>query len=193
MGKVCLNMNYKTIYDKAFQSTSYNVSDVTNDPTYKTLMKFLREHEVRTMVDVGSGKGFMEEPIMRDFPQIQITTIDLQKYHRLEIPHINLDITSETKWSHDTHYDFLLCNGVLEHIEQENLYDIVRWFAAICEHAIIMTANHSDIVGGTELHITRQQLPFWDALFESHFNILDTLNRDDIWYVHTLQTRSVHV
>jgi 2-polyprenyl-3-methyl-5-hydroxy-6-metoxy-1,4-benzoquinol methylase len=73
-------------------------------------------------------------------------------------------------------FDFIICNDVLEHVEEKDipdvLYNIYRHLS-LAGRASLCVANHSDVYySDTELHVTQQDCMWWMKQIERLFKVL---------------------
>lgn len=182
-------MKYKEIYDHVFSHVKYNSENIDLSPSYGMIKEWLVNNTGKTLIDVGCGRGFITAKIMEDFPDLEISTADLGKYHTLSTEHFDLDMSGDGREKITKIYDFLISNGVLEHIDIKDLDISVEWLSKICKQAFIMTANHQDSYAGHKLHITNEPESFWNELISKYFIIINQVNRNDIWFFYYLESK----
>ena len=122
----------------------------------------------RSFLDAGCGAGFNIEPIAEQFPKIQIVGTDLtekicqiaaknlEKYTQVTICKLNLE-----KDSLNQTFDFILCNQVLEHIDNDLL--ALKNLGQMANKYILMTVpsgrqNSTSLLNGHIRHYSELDL-----------------------------------
>lgn len=131
--------------------------------------------------------------IHTEFPNVKITSVDLDNFHNLDI--INdfkyCDITSNEDRNKllNKKYDCLINLDFLEHIEKKYIDDIIKLFSDLSSYCIIAVANHSDIFDGVELHLIQENNNWWKSKIEQQFNITyyKNNNRDTLYFYEVKQ------
>lgn len=174
-----MEINYKEIYSQAFSEKSYS-SDYHIQYNYvlKSLKnKFLKDDKF-SVIDIGSGRGHLLKTLKIEFPNIEITSVDLANFHNLDFVNkfIDCDITKEEdreKLLNDK-YDVLINLDFLEHIEEKYIDDILKTFVQISNFHIIAIANHSDKFNDVELHLIQQSNVWWEnEKLNKYFKIIN--------------------
>lgn len=170
------NVNYHEIYRNAFADASYcNVPD--SEFRWEYCRAFIQIHRqlINTIADVGTGRGNLISILMREFPQLQIMAIDVGKYHNKPVPHITIDLVTELgqRLVSEMSVDVVTCVDVLEHLEEPAIGPVIAAISQCCRFAVLTIANHSDIMNGTELHLTQKPMNWWRSIIEEDFVILD--------------------
>ena len=182
-------MTYKEVYDDVFSHERYNADSIDANPSYKMIKEWLTNNTGKTLIDVGCGRGLIAERITEDFPELEVSTADLGTYHALSTEHFEIDMAGEGKEKITKVYDFLISNGVLEHLDVKDLGLSIEWLSNICEKAFIMTANHADSYAGHKLHITNKPEAFWTELISKYFTIISQVNLSDTWFFYHLESK----
>ena len=170
---------YRQIYDYAFSNIeSYQVTDGINynehKPALVFVMEWLKNNPIRTVMDVGSGRGLVLRMIQRDFPSIGITAVDLNDYANLDFARFikaDLSLESDRGKLCSESCDLITCLDVLEHLEKELIDPVLQLFAGVSENAILSIANHSDKVGGLELHLIQEDDEYWTDMISKWFDV----------------------
>jgi nucleoside-diphosphate-sugar epimerase/GT2 family glycosyltransferase len=166
-------LNYKLIYENSFKNQNYN-THIDTEYRFQLVKKFVTDNIIKTILDVGSGRGQLIK-ILKDLnKEIQITSSDVKKFHEhdCEFTEINLcddklkDIKGMKK------YDLITCLDVLEHIEEKCVDNTLKFFSEYSSNVILSIANHSDIIDGVELHIIQKTMSFWKPKIEKYFDII---------------------
>jgi hypothetical protein len=159
------------IYQLQFKRPSYARNRITPDHDYV----LARLPQSGTLLDVGTGAGNFIRKVMAQFPEIVISTCDLQKFHAYDLPFFPVDLTDPVKlWTLAAKSEPLIsCVGVLEHLPEERVQAAIAAIAQACTYtALITTANHTDIgAGGHELHLTQQPMEWWLDRLERCFDV----------------------
>jgi len=167
-------MNYKKVYKEMFSIQNYN-SD--HSVSYSLATKFLKEiestNEISTISDIGSGKGHL---IKRLPTEKKIYSYDLQNFLDKELKNkvtfSHLDLSDATSLNKITKTDILFCLDVLEHLEEKYVEQVLRRFSKSCDFCFLTIANHSDIIGGVELHLIQEGKEYWSSKISKYFDIL---------------------
>lgn len=118
----------KEFYDTVTFPGLYCAEDVTEHGDYliyERYLKFLEEHDIKTILDVGCGSGFITNIIAYNFPNIKIVAVDFSdtinhgKKISKELGLTNItwkqinffDLKSET-------FDLVLSNGSIHHMPE---------------------------------------------------------------------------
>lgn len=129
------------------------------------------------LFDIGTGSGTFVKKALARFPGLRVHTSDLDNYHGMSLPFMELDLTKEEDLQRlaARNEPFVTCIGVLEHLPEEFVPAAVRAIAsATAGRAVVVTANHVDKgVDGADLHLTFRPGPWWKALFAQYFEVLD--------------------
>ena len=125
-------------------------------PRVKSVLGFLHNiipnHHCRTLLDIGSGRGAFLFPLMRDFPELEVTSIDILP-HRIEMLeciriggidnlHPGIDNICTTTMPSKS-FDIVTALEVLEHIPDTSaaVGNIVRLAK---KYVIISVPSHPD-------------------------------------------------
>lgn len=168
--------DYKGVYSKLFASETDYIDIHPELHRYKMVYKELQKlNNVKTLIDVGCGEGSLIRGLQVKFPDMTISSADLDNFHNIEgveFKAINL-AEKETLFTVDEPFDLLTCLDVLEHIEQRGIIDIIEWFSVISKKQILTIANHSSVHNGEQLHKICKDMDWWTPRIEKHLNILD--------------------
>jgi hypothetical protein len=83
-------MNYKKIYNQIFDIEIYNSSPSIS---YNISLDFILSKKIKSLIDIGSGRGNMIKKIFDYGYYTNITSCDLEKYHNYDVKFISLDLT----------------------------------------------------------------------------------------------------
>jgi hypothetical protein len=149
------------IYQLQFKRPTYARNRITPDHDYV----LARLPQAGTLLDVGTGAGNFVRKVTERFPQIEVSTCDLQKFHAFDLPFFAVDLCDPEllKGLAARSEPLISCVGVLEHLPEELVQAAIAAIAQACtDTALITTANHTDIgAGGHELHLTQQPMEWW--------------------------------
>ena len=167
-------INYKKIYNSAFENNYYN-QHPSEEFRFQYVLEFVKNNNINNLIDVGSGRGKLIEVIKTYDSSIDITSCDLTKYHNYDVNFIEMDLTDEETFEliNKEEFDLLTCLDVMEHIEKKYVNNIIQNFSRISNYAVLSIANHSDILNGVELHLIQEDMSFWKPLLENYFKIID--------------------
>jgi 2-polyprenyl-3-methyl-5-hydroxy-6-metoxy-1,4-benzoquinol methylase len=167
-------MEFKKIYENAFSNNSYN-THTDKEPRFELVKNYVLENNVKTMIDIGSGRGNIIKILNELNFTVDITSTDLTKFHDYDVPFLELNLCDKNSYGSifDKKYDLLTCLDVLEHIEKNCVNDVFELFSKISKYSLITIANHSDIQDGVELHIIQENMDYWGPIIEKFFVIED--------------------
>jgi ubiquinone/menaquinone biosynthesis C-methylase UbiE len=125
-----------------------------------------------TLVDVSSGRGKLIEKIL-EIPdkKISVTTTDVKKFHDLDVPFIKIDLSKDLKILKNYKFDVIVCNDVLEHLDESYIEDVIRTFSEVSNKGFFSIANHPDSHHGVVLHTIQKDLAWWKELIEKYYLI----------------------
>jgi len=158
---------YATIFK---EKNSYN-SDINCDNYKYVINELLKINTFNSLFDIGSGRGNLISSIRKIFPNIKISTSDIQKFHDFDEVFYQIDLYDVSTLNQIDKHDIITCTDVLEHIEEKYINNILKKISEKCEIAIFTIANHSDIINGVELHLIQKDEKFWTEILSQHFKI----------------------
>jgi trans-aconitate methyltransferase len=85
--------------------------------------------EIRTVLDVGAGTGLWREWFAAERPRVAYRSIDVSDYACRRYGHEQADIST---WRPDTPSDLVVCQGVLQYLDDEACSRAVANLAAAC-------------------------------------------------------------
>lgn len=182
-------MNYLDVYKGCFNDPQYsNEHHIQYDYVIRqinaTFLAPLRGSGAepglkrpKRVIDVGSGRGQLIALIQMNFPDVEITSVDLEKFHKRDVAQfIQCDLSkpaSRDQLKKSGTYDLVTCTDVFEHLDESFMEDVISTLATLAPNAIYAVANHSDVINGIELHTIQRDHLWWSALFEKYYTILD--------------------
>jgi len=184
-------IDFKKIYENSFSNPNYNLHN-DEEFRFQFVKNFILKTEIKTMIDIGSGRGNVLKIVTETFPNIIVESSDLKKFHGLntKFHEINLCDSKTFKSIEDSKYDLLSCLDVLEHIEKDCVDDVLSLFSKISKYSLLTIANHSDKQNGVELHLIQENLTYWNPIIEKYFEILDTKKEyNEKLYLLTLKSK----
>jgi len=117
----------KEFYDTVTFPGLYSAAEVVDHGDYliyERYLKFIEENDIKTILDVGCGSGYITNIIAYNFPHIKIVAVDFSDtiYHGEKI-NKELGLTN-VKWCRENFlnanvggpYDLVLANGSLHHM-----------------------------------------------------------------------------
>ena len=129
--------------------------------------------KIKSLLDLGSGRGNMIKKIFDYGYSANIISCDLRKYHDYNVEFISLDLTKIKDLNKIPESELILCLDVLEHIEEIYIEKIIDEFSKKCKHCVLSIANHSDIFENIELHLIQKDETFWTSIIEKKFKIIE--------------------
>lgn len=162
-------MSINDVYRQLFMGSSYN-NHAGEEIRYEFALKELRSQSVETLIDISSGRGCFLSLVP---PSVAITSTDIEKFHTFDCKFVHLDLTDVGAFPYpDRRWDLLSCLDVLEHIPEEYLDEALIFMSKLAKRFCFSIANHSDKVGGIELHLIQQNQEWWDQKLRALFDIL---------------------
>lgn len=161
----------KDIYERLFMTTDY-ADHLDYEPRYTYAMKHIGDPS--SVADIGCGRGMLLSMVRKALPGVHLLAMDLGRWHALkDVAHLQADITTPSGLAaiRALNVDLLLATDVLEHLPLAAVEPVVEAMSHTCRRAIVTTADHSDVVAGYELHLTRKPATWWHDLLASYFTI----------------------
>lgn len=165
-------MDYKNTYKTLFNTETYSIHNST-EYRYQLVLDYLKNNNVKKLIDISSGRGVMLGLIKEQFPNIEIVSTDLEKFHNIDVSKFHeVDLSKEeTLFDVDEKFDLLTCLDVLEHLDKSFIDKVFKWFSRISKHQIMTIANHSEIMNGVEIHTIQEDMSYWRPVIEDYLNI----------------------
>lgn len=143
------------------------------NPTARHLQRFIRKALARigafeSLLDVGCGIGTNIQNIRRYQPTVPMVGTDISpevirmaRHYVGPDANTSFDVLDVTTGALDRTFDVVLCNQVLEHIEDDSV--AIRNIAAMCRRYLIITVpggkfNSTSKLVGHHRHYSKQQL-----------------------------------
>ena len=170
-------MDYHDVYKGCFSNPHYSVEHhIQYDYVIRQMINTCATPP-KKVVDVGSGRGQLISMIKGLYPAAEITSVDLEKFHQIDIQRfIECDLSnpvSREKLKQSGPYDVVTCTDVLEHLNESFIEPVIATLAALAPHAIFAVANHSDVINGIELHTIQRDHIWWMMLLGKYYKITD--------------------
>jgi hypothetical protein len=170
-------MDYKTVYTDIFKNNiNYNYpSSVSYEKAINYFKIVNNTKKIEKIADVGSGRGNLIKEINKIYKD-KIYSYDLEcyydttEYNNVLFKQINLCDNSFVELEK---VDFLFCLDVLEHLEENKIKNILKTFSKFSNYSFFTIANHSDIIGGVELHLIQKNHFYWDEIINNYFTIIN--------------------
>lgn len=128
------------------------------------VLKLMREHDLVTVLDYGSGKGTLK----RNLPDR-----DVREY----------DPAIPGKDSRPEPADLIVCTDVLEHVEMEHLDAVLRDLQSLCLGLLYVVVSTVPAVktlpDGRNAHLVVQSADWWRGKFAAHFRIVSLRSSAD--------------
>jgi len=167
-------MDYKKIYESSFNQTGYNLHP-DNEFRFQFVNDYIKTNEINSIIDIGSGRGNILKIIKETYPNVEVTSTDIKKFHNIDVPFFELNLcdTETYDFLNERKFDLLSCLDVMEHIEKKCVDDVLKFFSNISKKVLLTIANHSDVQNGIELHVIQEGMNFWGPVIEKYFFIDD--------------------
>ena len=182
----------REIYERAFANKNYSRQPQSCFRYEYAISAVAARHpQISSIMDLGSGRGVFARMLIERWPQLSIETADLKKFHNLDCPHHEIDLTNinSLRLLSKQRFDSITCLDVLEHIPEEHVTSVVESIAVACRFAVVTAANHSSKWSGIELHLIRRPRKWWDCLLSEHFKITDSTTwHESRLYVYQLES-----
>tara|TARA_R110000868_G_scaffold250790_1_gene507543 strand:- start:1277 stop:1858 length:582 start_codon:yes stop_codon:yes gene_type:complete len=189
-------MDYKETYKNLFGTNDYSTHQET-EYRYQLVLNYLKNNNVKTLVDISSGRGVMLQLIKREFPNVKIISTDLERFHEVEVEEFReVDLSDEsTQFTTPTKYDLLTCLDVLEHLDKSFINNVFKWFSEVSKNQILTIANHSEILNGVEIHTIREDMTYWGPIVNEFLELKNETSKTFIHkgkphYLYVLNTES---
>lgn len=165
------NSQNKDIYKFLFKNlNSYNSNLECYNYQY-VINELNKINKFNNILDIGTGRGNLIKFILKQYPDIKISTSDIENFHNIDIPFYKIDLTNINTLKDIEKHDIITCTDVLEHLPEESLKEIIEVFSKKCKVAIFTIANHSEIINNVQLHLIQKDLDFWREIIENFFKI----------------------
>ena len=179
-------MDYQKVYNDAFANPQYCKDEWLFRNIY--CLENMKMKRFDSMIDISSGRGRLLVEVQKNYPYIEITSTDLNNFHKLPgVEFIKLDLSLQedrdkiVSLYKENPKELLTCLDVLEHLDKSFIDDVFRMFSQIAKTSIFTIANHSDKVNGVELHTIQESFDFWEPYIKRYFKIVKF--HDDIYIV----------
>lgn len=180
--------NFLDVYNKAFSCDSYN-QHTDQEPRFKFAIDFINNNNICSVLDVGSGRGNLLKLIKHNNSNINITSADLNKFHSVDgVEFVKINLCDPSTLKIKGTFDLITCLDVLEHLTEDVIETVFKFFSDKAKYSVISIANHSDVHDGVELHLIQKDLNFWLPIIKKYFNVLScTTEYNDRLYILTLE------
>lgn len=160
-------INYLEIYKTAFKKPTYNNSSVS----YENAKKFIKSINPTSVLNVGSGRGNLERILQQE--SFSLSSCDLDNFleEGISTNFFKVDLSDPEDLQKLPKCDVLTCLDVLEHLEEAHIDSILKRFSEVSNACYFTIANHSDILGGKELHLIQKPSEFWTPVLEKYFKV----------------------
>ena len=183
-------INYRQIYENSFSDLKYNFHS-DNEYRFNMVYDYINVNKINNIIDISSGRGNIIKHILNNYPNIEILSCDLKKFHDYDVEFIEMDLCNKDTFKIRKKYDLLTCLDVLEHISKECIDDVLSFFSNISKNALITIANHSDIQNGVELHVIQENMEYWEPLISKYFEIIKNETQyNNTLYMLTLKSKN---
>jgi 2-polyprenyl-3-methyl-5-hydroxy-6-metoxy-1,4-benzoquinol methylase len=170
-------MDYHNVYKGCFSNPSYSAH---HHIQYDYVIQHMKENlqvAPKSVIDIGSGRGQLIRMIRNHYPETEITSADLEKFHQESVSNfIQCDLSKaecREELKKTATYDLATCTDVFEHLDESFIEDVIATLAELAPNAIYAIANHSDVINGIELHTIQRDHTWWIVLLEKYYTILD--------------------
>ena len=188
------NMNYLKTYTDTFGLKDYSNHD--NNVQYQfaidELSKIFDVNDSFRLIDIGSGRGQLIGLVKNKFKNVNIISVDLNKFHDFECTFVTCNLSNEidrNKITTNT-YDVLTCLDVFEHLDKTFIRDVILMCAKLSKTSIISIANHSDIINGVELHTIQENDSWWELELNKFYEVMNkTTQYNGILYMYNFKSK----
>lgn len=154
MNKLISN-EYKNLNAKLHQSNPWYGTSAQH--WKKEIDQFINEFLIMDAIDYGCGKGKLKK----------LTSINVTNYDPA-IPQYDIDIKPA---------DAVFCLDVLEHIEPENLFSVIRHIADNTKKAALFTIctreSTKKLEDGRNSHLIIESIDWWASVLSRYFEIME--------------------
>jgi len=167
-------MDYSKIYSDAFSLQSYSAEHHTQyDFAVSCIATIHNKTNEFSCIDIGSGRGQLLRLIRMNYPNVKLTSVDIQKFNDEKETFIRCDLSSHDDRLNllDKKYDVLCCTDVFEHLDKTFIDDVINMCSLLSKKCILCIANHSDIINGVELHTIQENDIWWESHLDKHLII----------------------
>jgi hypothetical protein len=187
-------MNYKDIYTDVF----------SNDPTYNydesgwikagMAVQYALDRKLKHIIDIGAGRGRFVKLMKKANPLARVWAYDLDKFGDYPSDVFRkFDLSNQDQlWNlPNVKHDLIVCTGVLEHVEEHLLDEILEVFHMTAPRAFISIGNHDEVIRGHTLHLTNRNAPYWWNKFAPYYEIERAIENfyEDTLYIYELNSK----
>ncbi|HEX9259375.1 MAG TPA: class I SAM-dependent methyltransferase [Acidimicrobiales bacterium] len=130
------------------------------------------ELPVRSVLDVGAGPGFWRDWMTENRPKVRYRSVDVSEYACSRYGHENRDIS---RWRPSRPYDLVVCQGVLQYLDDGAAASAVANLAAATRHLLYLEVpTRADLRGvldteRTDLDVHWREGRWYRAQLAPHF------------------------
>lgn len=166
----CSINELKKVYDDTYEKIDgYNYYDVVKNIYVDCYAAFVEG----PILDAGCGEGIHLKRLLKKGYEafgIEISSVCCEKYLQ-GVKHKNIDIVSYAKEGQQ--YAGLICMDVLEHVPYAAIEETIASLSTLSPSAFFGIANHSDVLGGVELHLIREKSEWWSNQLGKYFSVVE--------------------
>lgn len=128
---------------------------------------------IRSVLDVGAGKGYWRDWLTAQEPPIRYHGIDVSEYAARTFGHELADLST---WQPPEVYDLVVCQSVLQYLDDEQVRSAIPVLAAACGGLLLVevpTIGDRDNVidpDGSDLDIHWREGSWYRELLDEHFS-----------------------
>lgn len=112
----------------------------------------------RSLLDIGSGPGFLRDWCRDNHPNVRLLSTDVSEYACTKYGHLRSDIAS---WSPPRPFDVTFCHGVLQYLEDADVVRAIENIAKATRHVLYLeiptTLDFSTVVDTTKTDLNVHQ------------------------------------
>lgn len=125
----------------------------------RELRSIMRQYDIRTMLDAGSGLGQYSYYCARRFPRLSILAVDVKKdqisdcaefFPKAGVSNVRFAVEDLVKPHHKNEFDLILSVDVMEHIEND-VKVFQNFGRALKAHGLLVVNTPSNL-GGSDAH-----------------------------------------
>jgi 2-polyprenyl-3-methyl-5-hydroxy-6-metoxy-1,4-benzoquinol methylase len=175
------NYDLKQTYDLIYKEVSLYNQEIYPDK-FKVLSNYIKDiDKTDKILDIGCGRGhylkWLQSIGYEDILGIELSEFCSKNYLK-NLPHKNMNFLDYSKTISDKFYDFSLCMDVVEHIPIDTINLFLGESARISKKIIYGVANHSDMLGGIELHLIQENNAWWNGILKTHFSSVELIHEN---------------
>jgi 2-polyprenyl-3-methyl-5-hydroxy-6-metoxy-1,4-benzoquinol methylase len=161
--------NLNNVYTNVFNTFSWYNQHPHEEPRYVRSLEFVNLYSPKSILDVGSGRGNFLSLLKKNNDSVLLYSCDFNNFHNLKyVEHYSLDIRYDKV---PVKAELITCLDVLEHLPINDIEKAVNNMSKTANKFVFSVSNHSDVIGGVELHLTQLDCNNWIKLLNNFCQI----------------------